>query len=301
LKVSKLSIANFRGIKSATLIFPDHAVLIGDNNTGKSTVLEAIDLVLGPDRLNRRPPVDEHDFHLGEYLVPKPPLGVAEGEDGNFAAGEAGKAEAGEDGQAELGAASTNPRIEIEIVISDLSLEQQARFGDHIEWLDTGTNLLYGDADPVGVDAANIKAAMRCTFIGEYDEEEDDFIGATYFSRTLSDGDAPVSFSKKDKQRCGFLYLRSLRTGSRALGLEHGSLLDIILRLKEIRPQMWEDTIASLAAFNVASDPKLGISGVLESINVSLKKYVPREWGVKPQGLVARGVGPNQIHDTHRL
>jgi putative ATP-dependent endonuclease of the OLD family len=76
--------------------------------------------------------------------------------------------------------------------------------------------------------------------------------------------------------------LRSLRTGSRALSLEHGSLLDIILRLKEIRPQMWEGTLKTLAGFDVASDPEFGISGVLESINKSLKKYVPREWGVSP-------------------
>ncbi|MBN8501911.1 MAG: ATP-dependent endonuclease, partial [Sphingomonadales bacterium] len=40
--------------------------------------------------------------------------------------------------------------------------------------------------------------------------------------------------------------------------------------------------IGTLAAFDVASDPAIGISGVLESIDKSLKKYVPREWGVKP-------------------
>lgn len=45
---------------------------------------------------------------------------------------------------------------------------------------------------------------------------------------------------------------------------------------------MWEGTIGTLAAFDVASDPAIGISGVLESIDKSLKKYVPREWGVKP-------------------
>lgn len=291
MKVSKLSIANFRGIKSATLIFPDHAVLIGDNNTGKSTVLEAIDLVLGPDRLNRRPPVDEHDFHLGKYISPKQPVvdctdAVREAQVTAAAPtlkqGESTTVGADDIGASKPAAIPQKPRIEIEVLISELSIEQQARFGDHVEWLDTKTNLLYTQADPAGVDADNITAAMRCTFIGEYDEEEDDFTGVTYFSQTLANGDAPVAFSKKDKQRCGFLYLRSLRTGSRALSLEHGSLLDIILRLKEIRPQMWEDTIASLASFNVASDPNLGISGVLESINASLKKYVPREWGVKP-------------------
>ena len=123
---------------------------------------------------------------------------------------------------------------------------------------------------------------MRVTFIGCYDPDEDDFEGKTYFTRSLTESQTPTGFSKKDKQVCGFLYLRSLRTGTRALSLERGSLLDIVLRLKEVRPQMWEDTIGNLAAYSVASDPKLGVSGVLESINESLKRYVPKEWGIDP-------------------
>jgi len=81
---------------------------------------------------------------------------------------------------------------------------------------------------------------LRITFIGKYDEDEDDFVGETYYTRSLTEAAKPEVFTKKNKQLCGFLYLRSLRTGSQALSLEHGSLLDIILRLKEIRPQMWE-------------------------------------------------------------
>ena len=257
MKIYSIAIENFRGIRSAKLILPDHAVLIGDNNTGKSSVLEAIDLVLGPDRLSRRPPVDEHDFYQGKYLA------VA-----NEGAQGAVPPEA--------------PKITVEVTITDLSSEQQARFGDYVEWLKTSTGEFYDAPDPAGVDAADISAALRVTFIGAYDPDEDDFDGATYFTRSLTESDTPTPFSKKDKQHCGFLFLRSLRTGSRALSLEHGSLLDIILRLKEIRPQMWEDTISTLAKFDVASDPELGISGVLESINKSLKKYVPREWGAKP-------------------
>jgi len=45
---------------------------------------------------------------------------------------------------------------------------------------------------------------------------------------------------------------------------------------------MWEDTISTLASYSVASDPGLGISGVLGSINTALKKYMPKEWGVEP-------------------
>ncbi|MGO1164570.1 ATP-dependent nuclease [Brucella pseudogrignonensis] len=270
MKIYSVAIENFRGIRSARLVLPYHAVLIGDNNTGKSSVLEAIDLVLGPDRLNRRPPVDEHDFYQGRYLA-EPQLAVAEGEDLPIVPADGAEAELAD-----------GPKITIEVTIVDLSLEQQARFGGQIEWLATDTGDFYDEAKPTGVDAANIVAALRVTFIGEYDPDEDDFSGNTYFTRSIAEEATPTPFSKKDKQHCGFLFLRSLRTGSRALSLEHGSLLDIILRLKEIRPQMWEETIKTLAGFDVASKPELGISGVLESINKSLKKYVPREWGAQP-------------------
>jgi len=264
MQISRLTIKNFRGVKSATILFPTHAVLIGDNNTGKTTVLEAIDLVLGPDRLNRVPPVDEHDFYQGQYTVPK----TATGE---------GRNNAGTSTEDEV-----SPEIEIEVVISGLSEEQKIRFGDYIEFWDAESAALYDEPNPNGVDAKKISEAIRVTFRGRYDTEEDDFEGKTYFTRSLLESDSHAFFSKKDKQFCGFLYLRSIRTGSRALSLERGSLLDIILRLKEVRPQMWEETISNLSSYSVASDPKLGITGVLQSINTALKKYVPREWGVEP-------------------
>ena len=68
MKIAQIKINNFRGVKSAELLLPDHVVFVGDNNTGKSTVLEAIDLVLGPERLHRISPIDEHDFYAGEYI-----------------------------------------------------------------------------------------------------------------------------------------------------------------------------------------------------------------------------------------
>lgn len=280
MRASKIDIRNFRGIASASILLPNHSVLIGDNNTGKTTVFEALDLVLGPDRLNRQPPVNEHDFFQGEYYVAEPePSSGEDGQDGNQEpTAEVAVSDAEGDGDSQKEA----PRIEIEVTITDLSEEQKARFGDYIEFWDGTSNSFYQDPKPEGVDDGAICEALRVTFLGWYDPEEDDFEGRTYFSRSLSEEDTPVGFSKKDKQVCGFLYLRSLRTGNRALSLERGSLLDIILRLKEVRPRMWEDTIDSLSDYTVASDPELGISGVLESINSALKKYVPKEWGIEP-------------------
>jgi hypothetical protein len=109
MKIARLRIQNFRGIKEATLLFNGHVVLVGDNNVGKSTVFEAIDLALGPDRLGRHPKIDEHDFYLGNYLTPP-----------------------------------EQPRKEVivEVVVTDLTDEQQNVFGDEIEWWNTTTKAL---------------------------------------------------------------------------------------------------------------------------------------------------------------
>lgn len=272
MRVSFISIKNLRGIKSARLFLPKHGVLVGDNNTGKTTVLEALDLALGPDRLSRQPPVDEHDFFQGYYAKPSNSSPTESPSDSQVATVPTAP-----------GAAETeSPRIEIEVTIVDLSEEQKATFGSHIEFWCNDSGTLYAAPNPEGVDAPSITEALRVTFHGWYSEEEDDFEGKTYFTRSLTEEDKPEQFTKKHKQLCGFLYLRSVRTGSRALSLERGSLLDIILRLKEVRPQMWEDTLNTLSGIAVASNPDLGISPVLQSINAALKKYVPKEWGVEP-------------------
>ena len=63
----QLLIENFRGIAKGVVNFTGHTLLVGGNNAGKSTICEALDLVLGPERLYRRPVVNEHDFFCGHY------------------------------------------------------------------------------------------------------------------------------------------------------------------------------------------------------------------------------------------
>src|SRR5215475_5500290 len=59
--VVRLHISGFRGVRSADVGLGRHAVLAGPNNSGKTTIIEALALLLGRDRLARR--LTEHDFH----------------------------------------------------------------------------------------------------------------------------------------------------------------------------------------------------------------------------------------------
>ncbi|WP_333905947.1 ATP-dependent nuclease [Delftia acidovorans] len=248
MQIAKVKVEKFRGIESGIVTLSGHSVFLGDNNVGKSTLLETIDLVLGPERLSRRPVIDEHDFHAGRYLD--------------------------EEGDPVL--------IRIEVIVSDLSAEQQRHFRDHIEWWSATEKTLLVGPPPEGTDASDVSAALRVFFEGRYDKEEDDFTGNTFFATpVLAEGTHPT-FKTTDKRKCGFLYLRTLRTGARALSLERGSLLDVILRLQDKRVTMWEDLLNELRKLPVADKPELGIAPLLKDVQDAVRRFVPSDWAEEP-------------------
>ncbi|PBB39619.1 AAA family ATPase [Mesorhizobium sp. WSM3868] len=60
MKIVRLDIEGFRGVHRGKVLFNDFTILIGANNCGKTTVVEALALLLGRDRLVRT--LTEHDF-----------------------------------------------------------------------------------------------------------------------------------------------------------------------------------------------------------------------------------------------
>jgi putative ATP-dependent endonuclease of the OLD family len=218
-RIAQLLIKNFRGISEGKLTLPGHVVLIGDNNSGKSSVIEAIDLALGPDRINRAAAIDEHDFYAGRYL----------------------------DGDG-------NPTpIEIEVTIVDLSPEQVRHFKGNLEFWDETAGALVAGPPIAAIETATVKEALRVGFRGWYEPDDDDFKAQTFFCSPPQESGEQPPFRTPDKRLCGFLLLRALRTGSRALSLERGSLLDIILRVQELRPTMWEKVLEQLRVLPVAT------------------------------------------------
>lgn len=63
MQIADLRIENFRGIKTGHVRFGPHTVLVGPNNCGKTTIIEALALLFGRDRMVRT--LTEHDFFGG--------------------------------------------------------------------------------------------------------------------------------------------------------------------------------------------------------------------------------------------
>ena len=276
MKISNIKIRNFRGVLKADIAISDKQILLGDNNTGKTTVLEALDLVLGPDRLSRFPVVDEHDFHLGKYFSDADAVPIGQ----DIIDGDFGRLE-------KIFTDENSETIAVLVRLIDLSDEQKSAFGGRCEYYSESQDKILDKGDLQGVDDASVTDCLRILFLGHYDSEIDDFVGKTYYFKDLLAGRADEVY-KREKQLIGFLYLRALRTGSRALSLERGSLLDIVLRARKVKPKMWEDVLSKLNEAQIPIDEKDEIGLVLADVQTAINRYVPKEWGAAPKLKVSR-------------
>lgn len=246
MKIVSLKISNFRSVKKAELIFDGHSLILGPNNIGKSTICEAIDLVLGPDRLSKFPPIEEFDFYNAQYLKSSD----VEGEEPEAVP------------------------IRVEVVLTGISDEVESRCGQHLEFWSADELRLLSSGELSSANPPSSEKCLRLETIGVYNNDEDEFEAQTYYSHspTAEPGELD-KVGKPVKRMFGFLYLRTLRTGSRALSLERGSLLDVILRLEGARGGLWEKAIDRLRNLNIEEDAA-HLDPVLTSIEERLGKYI---------------------------
>src|SRR4030042_7198890 len=67
MRICQIEFRNFRGIREGRVVLPKHSVLLGANNAGKTTVVEALALLFGRERMVS--PITDWDFFEGS---PKP-------------------------------------------------------------------------------------------------------------------------------------------------------------------------------------------------------------------------------------
>jgi putative ATP-dependent endonuclease of OLD family len=119
---------------------------------------------------------------------------------------------------------------------------------------------------------------LRLVTVARYDPEEDQFTAKTVYGHDEAEETESErkQIPSRVKRSIGFLYLRALRTGTRALSLERGSLLDIILRMKEIRTSLWERIRKRLAELDPPIDRDASELGpILDEIEARLQEYIP--------------------------
>jgi putative ATP-dependent endonuclease of OLD family len=134
-RIVRVHVENFRGIKLADIYFEGTTVLLGDNNTGKSTVFEAIELAIGADRLARTQAIDEHDFYGGDYraIENQPPKTIV-----------------------------------VEVVVAGLDEQHCTKFRNNLEFWRIADRSLLGAGAAGGAGQVGTEPAVRVRFEGAY-------------------------------------------------------------------------------------------------------------------------------------
>jgi putative ATP-dependent endonuclease of OLD family len=279
MKAQRLTLHNFRGVQHGIVHFDGHCLLVGSNGVGKSTLCEALDLVLGPDRTFRRPVIDEYDFYNARYL--------AVGDE-------------------------PRPEVRVEVVLTELSSEAERRFHGHLRrWSRRSREFL--DVDPGALAAADdAEWCLPVVFIGWFDPEEDDFDGGTFFAHPEAPDDDPFEdtsrpghglkpFTREDKRRCGFLYLRPNRTGTRALSFQRGSLLDTIVRLEsDAGDSLWETALGDVSRLVVATEES-GFEKIRAEVRERISRFVHLTDSQQPIDLHVSELTREHLREVLRL
>lgn len=315
MRILRASIENFRGIRSATIQFPKHGLLVGPNNACKSTVLEALNLVLGPDRVGRPDSIDEHDFFRSDYLPDAPSVSADGDENDSEDDGEGAReegADAGEsagdsvvpsptvendeeEDQAGEGETGGGPEIRIEVTLGDLTPAELQRFRNHVEPWDREEGRVYTAEEAEDLTPDEQDFVLRVFLRGWYEVAEDEFRAKTYYVSPPSADGTPAPFGRTQKRAIGFLYLRSLRTARRAASLERGSLMDILLREHDSHGHLWETMLTGLRETGEALEENTELRAALDEIQGQIEGLIPLADDEGP----ASGLRPARLTRRH--
>jgi putative ATP-dependent endonuclease of OLD family len=162
----------------------------------------------------------------------------------------------------------------VEVTLIDLSAEVQKRCHGHMEFWHVSEKRLLTAGEVAAATPGISLPCLRLETVAQYDPEEDEFTAETLYTYSPNNTDGGKDTVRRETKRLfGFLYLRALRTGSRALSLERGSLLDVLLRLQKVRTGLWEGAIKRLRALDIEKDAA-ELQPVLTSIEERLSSYV---------------------------
>lgn len=202
MRIVQIRIKNFRCIKTLDFTPVQHNVLIGRVDAGKSSILNALALALDADAGRKYRPVEEMDFFEGKMFDDEKPIS-----------------------------------IEIEVILSHCSPEEQNHFLDYWEPWDTENQRLIQDAEEISVlDDPKKLFAFRIAFQAKYDTNEKEIVWVWYYPKFSFLGGSVEyrACPRSDREKIGFFLIPAERDISKALSFTRYSALDKALRHDKI-------------------------------------------------------------------
>jgi putative ATP-dependent endonuclease of the OLD family len=270
-KIERIRISNFRTIKALELFPGKHIVLLGPNNTGKTAVLEALNLLLNPEFTMRSTTIDENDFFGRIYTSDSEPSDqvVDTSADPSVANGA--------DEQSANGIENDKmyPTISIEAVLANLTMEEENLFRDFLVPWKQGTREVVETAEQ-GVDPFHgAITAIRVAFEGRYDPADDDFLCRTFF---VKDSRVPSidcrDFSRNHKRQIGFLIYRDFRGLTKPVTLVPQTLFGQLLSSQEADPRNFDQALAALDGALEPITAEAEFASILNSYKSELERFL---------------------------
>ena len=240
MRISQIELRNFRGIRHGRITWPAHAVLLGANNSGKTTIVEALALLLGRERMLR--PVSDWDFYGG---APKP------------------------DSRFHIIATITGFKSD------DAQMLPGWFVGEHAArpvWWHDDTEAVSFESDPP--DGARLAAQVALT--GRYDDETCEFELARYFydgeCDPFTDGYNPLS--AQVVRDVGLFLLSSNREWDKLLSFGSSTLLKLLREYDALPGRAIEELKAQLRTGVVKIEEASPLCDILDAAARELQSFL---------------------------
>jgi hypothetical protein len=240
MRICQIEFQNFRGIREGRVILPKHAVLLGANNAGKTTVAEALALLFGRDRMVS--PITDWDFFEGS---PKP------------------------DSRFYIVATITDFDCNDPTAVPDWFIGQEAA---QPVWWHEDDWTLSTEADP----PPETKLAAQIAMAGRFDDEACEFETIRYFYNgecdPFTDGFSMVPW--RLLRQVGLFLLSSNRDWDKLLSFRSSSLLKLIREYDALPGKAVDDLKKQLRTNVTKIENSAPLSQILESATKELQSFL---------------------------
>jgi putative ATP-dependent endonuclease of OLD family len=240
MRICQIEFQNFRGIRKGRVVLPKHAVLLGANNAGKTTVVEALALLFGRERMVS--PITDWDFFEGS---PKP-----------------------------------ESLFFIIATISDFGCDDPTAVPDWFigqeaaqpVWWHEDNWTLSTEADP----PKGAKLAAQVAMAGRFDDETCEFETVRYFYHgscdPFTDGCSMVPW--RLLRQVGLFLLSSNRDWDKLLSFRSSSLLKVIREYNALPGKAVDDLKKQLRNDVTKIEESAPLSDILEAAAKELKSFL---------------------------